>query len=78
MLMDDTILLSTSREKIEGKVAILQEFCSHSGMVINEDKTNIMTINGTNADRISLKVGTSIIQDCKRYTYSGVIFTQDG
>jgi hypothetical protein len=78
MLMDDTILLSTSREKIEQKIAILLEFCDQSGMVINEDKTKFMTINGLEADRSSLIVGTSTIRNCDRYTYLGAIYTQDG
>ncbi len=39
VLLDDTVLLATSRESMIKKVKILQEFCSDYEMVINESKT---------------------------------------
>ena len=39
VLMDDTVLLSTSREGMISKVKLLQSFCSEHCMVISEAKT---------------------------------------
>ena len=39
ILMDDTVLLATSRENITKKVELLNQFCKKYGMVINEGKT---------------------------------------
>ena len=46
LLMDDTIILATSRDRLKEKVEILLQFCHESGMVINQEKTKSMVING--------------------------------
>ena len=38
LLMDDTILLATSRDQCIKKVEVLRNFCNQSGMVINQSK----------------------------------------
>lgn len=38
ILMDDTVLLATSRENMIKKVKLLTEFCDKYGMVVNEKK----------------------------------------
>ena len=83
MMMDDTILLATSRKRAEEKVKILTDFCSRSGMAINEGKTQFMVINGDEEDKQPIEVEDSNgqllkIQNCNKYTYLGCIFTQDG
>jgi hypothetical protein len=83
MMMDDTILLATSRRRAEDKVKILTDFCSRSGMAINEGKTQFMVINGDEDDKQHIEVEDSNgqllkIQNCNKYTYLGCIFTQDG
>ena len=45
MLMDDTILLSTSKSCLTKKLKKCQEFCKAYGMSINEKKTKFMVIN---------------------------------
>ena len=40
MLMDDTVLFATSRERLVEKLNLLAEWCNKCGMVINEDKTH--------------------------------------
>ena len=40
MLMDDTVILATSRNSLESKLKILSEFCISHGMVMNSSKTN--------------------------------------
>ena len=50
-LMDDTVLLATSRANLVKKVQLLVQFCKKYGMVINEKKTNLMVINGNMHNR---------------------------
>ena len=45
VLMDDTILLATIRERLEKKFNIVQEFCKEYGMKVNLKKTKFMVIN---------------------------------
>ena len=79
LLMDDTILLATSRERCIEKLGILCEFCSRSGMVINApSKTKFMVINGNVKDREPLVYGNIVVQNCDSYIYLGAVFTQDG
>ena len=78
LLMDDTILLSTTREGCLAKLTILQQFYEDSGMVINQSKTKFMVINGSNIDRSPLISGSLMVDNCEAYTYLGSVFTQDG
>ena len=78
MLMDDTVLLASSREKIIEKFTILMDFCERYGMVINELKTKMMVINGTNVDRYDFTVGGIVVKHTKSYIYLGSPFTENG
>ena len=78
MMMDDTIILATTRERALEKIRILTEFCASSGMLINNDKTQFMVINGADGDRAPLVDGDLTIKNCMSYTYLGSVFTQDG
>ena len=78
LLMDDTILLATSRKDAIRKIAILHNFCESSGMVINMGKTKFMVVNGTEQDREKISVADLTVENCDSYTYLGAIFTQDG
>lgn len=40
MFMDDTVMLSTSRENMYRKLRILQKYCNEYGMKINNEKKN--------------------------------------
>ena len=46
MLMDDTVLMATTRESMIAKIKTLKDFCDRYGMVINLKKTKSMAING--------------------------------
>lgn len=50
VLMDDTVLLSSSREGLINKIRILKTFCNEHGMVINQNKTKFFVIRGTKDD----------------------------
>lgn len=78
MLMDDTVILATSREKMAEKLKLLDEYCTNSGMRINESKTKLMVINGTPIDKVSFPMSTIIVKHCDSYVYLGVVFTADG
>ena len=78
MLMDDTVILATSREKMEEKLKLLGEYCASSGMRMNKSKTRLMVINGSPMDRIPFIVSNVVIKHCSSYVYLGVIFTSDG
>ena len=72
------------KEKREEKLCLLLEYCHKSGMVINEDKTKFMVINGSALDRQDLNVWGSVsntvasIKYVDTYTYLGSKFTADG
>ena len=78
MLMDDTVILATSREKMEEKLKLLEEYCAKSGMRLNESKTRLMVINGTPMDKIPFFIANVVIKHCMSYVYLGVVFTSDG
>ena len=84
MLMDDTIILATTRERCIKKVKTLLDYCGEYGMIINEKKTKFMVI-GKLVGTIGPLVVTSSdqnhiykIEHCESYTYLGCIFTNDG
>ena len=77
-LMDDTIILATSRDRLKEKVEILLQCCHESGMVINQGKTKSMVISGNKEDRAPLLFHGLKIDNCEEYLYLGAIFTQDG
>ena len=78
ILMDDTIVLATSRDRLREKMEILMDFCRQSGMVINQKKTNLMVVNGNQEDREPMIFPELTVMNCEAYTYLGAIFTQDG
>ena len=78
LLMDDTIIPSTSRAQCIEKIKVLMSFCTEYGMRINEKKTKGMVINGTEDDQRTLDVDGKTIEHCTTYTDLGGIFTVSG
>ncbi len=78
VLMDDSVLLATSRQAMTHKVAIVQEFCENYGIKINQSKTKFFVINGEARDTEPLRVNGLVIDDCLSYQYLGSPFTSDG
>ena len=78
MMMDDTIILATTRQRMEEKARVLLDFCNQSGMLMNAAKTKFMVINGNDNDQRVLKLDDIVIGNCTSYTYLGCQFTQDG
>ena len=67
--MDDTVLLATNRENMIKKVQLLNQFCIKYGMIINEHKTKLMVINGTNVDRQPMSSNNLTIKHCDKYIH---------
>ena len=80
VMMDDTVLLSTTRKGMNQKIEILHEFCNTHGMVINSSKTKFMVINGSNEDKQPMvyTFNNEVINYCNHYIYLGSPFTDDG
>ena len=82
MLMDDTVIFATSRERLCQKLDVLTQWCNRSGMVINEDKTKFMAIGAEAHDKrpIMLKLhhGLVKVKHCLEYIYLGAVITSDG
>ena len=78
MLMDDTVIFATSRERVQEKLNILHEYCERNGMQVNESKTKFMAINGSPMDKVSFMMGNHCVRHCDSYMYLGVPITADG
>ena len=78
VLMDDTVLLATSREKMVHKIRILVDYCNAYGMKINQSKTKFMAINGSREEEEPMRVGDLVVDKCQKYIYLGSPFTADG
>eukprot|EP00914_Ancora_sagittata_P013201 GHVO01025696.1.p2 GENE.GHVO01025696.1~~GHVO01025696.1.p2 ORF type:complete len:105 (-),score=19.67 GHVO01025696.1:184-498(-) len=70
MLMDDTIILASNRQRAQEKVRTLTSFCEKYGMVVNEKKTKFMVINGDDDDYEELQNDRICIGNCDHYTFS--------
>ena len=78
LLMDDTVLLATSREKLITKFQIVQHFCKEYGMSINVSKTKFMVINGVSYERSPIISNGINVKYCPYYLYLGAYLTDDG
>ena len=54
------------------------DFCEKYGMAVNEVKTKILVINGTNKDREEFVCKGVTVRHAKSYIYLGSPFTEDG
>ena len=78
MFMDDTALVSTSKECIIERFKKCQELCDEYGMPINQIKTKFMAINKLKGDDISIKSNNITVEYCSSYLYLGAQITDDG
>ena len=78
MLMDDTVLLSTTREGIIEKFRKCQNFSKKYGMTINESKTKFMAINNAEEDKAKIVSHGVTVKYCASYIYLGAPITDDG
>ena len=78
MLMDDTVIFASNRERLIVKLNILDNYCQTHGMQMNESKTKFMVINGAGSDMLPIKLTDITVFMCQFYVYLGSIFTSDG
>ena len=78
LLMDDTVVLATSREMCEAKLKVVIQYCQEFGMDLNIKKTKYFVINGTQNDKIPLDVEGTTISYSSQYLYLGAWFTDSG
>merc|ERR1712121_627705 len=78
MLMDDTVIMATSREKCLKKLEAVLNFCEEFGMAINEKKTKFFVINSEVNDKRPLNLRGKTIGYSEKYMYLGSWFTDDG
>ena len=78
LMMDDSVIMATSREKLEEKIEVLLKFCNDYGMVVNELKTKYMIINHESEDKINIDTPAITIKYTNEYIYLGACITDDG
>ena len=78
MLMDDTVLLSTTRDRMKQKLALMKQYCNTYNMGVNLAKTKFFVVNSTAADKEPIMVDDLIVEWCDVYVYLGSPFTADG
>ncbi len=78
VLMDDTVILSTSRQGMLRKLSLMKTYCSDYGMIVNQTKTKFMVINDSDADMQPLEVQGMVVEHYNMYVYLRSPFTSDG
>ena len=77
LLMDDIVLLATSRDMCLRKLSVVMDFCHEYGMVLNEKKTKVMVIRGMDRDKEPLILQDVKIDYSSIYSYLGAWFSDD-
>ena len=78
LLMDDTVIVATSREMCIKKFDIMMNYCNEYGMQLNDKKSKFFVINKSVEDQVPITVQGQTINYCKHYLYLGTWFTDDG
>ena len=78
LLMDDTVIIATSRDMCQRKLEVLLDFCLEYGMTINEKKTKFFVINGGEMDKQPLRVENLTVGYSTKDLYLGAWFTDVG
>ena len=78
VLMDDTVLLSTTRRGMSTKLHLLDQYCRSHKTKINSKKTKFFVINDEPADRQPFVFEAFRVAWCDNYVYLGSVFTSDG
>ena len=78
MLMDDTVILATSREACLKKLDAVLSYCREYGMELNIKKTKFFVVNAQTDDRASLCIDGKKVDYSDKYLYLGSWFTDDG
>ena len=69
LLMDDTVIFASSRERMQTKLDTLHEYCAQHGMQVNVSKTKFIAINADND--MPFRLGDLNIESTDTYVYLG-------
>lgn len=69
LLMDDTIVLATSRQNLQTKLALLKECTDSIGMILHPTKSQFITVN--TEDNIAVTLDDVTISKTEKYVYLG-------
>ena len=78
LLMDDTVILATTRESCMLKLRALVDYCDDYGMRVNLKKTKFMVINGDENDRLDFTYKHITVKHQPTYLYLGAWITESG
>ncbi len=78
VLMDDTVIIATSRQSLLQKLTYLEKYCNEYGMIMNQKKTKLLVVNGDEQDRLPIQLGEVTIHNAQSYVYLGAVVTEDG
>ncbi len=71
VLMEYTVLLSTTRHGMEQKLILLNQYCQENGMLVNNMKTKFFALNCSPEEQASFIVGGMVVEWCNKYVYLG-------
>ena len=78
LLMDDTVLFATTKEKLVENFQKCQDYCEQYGMSINQKKTQFMVINNSKKDKEPIVSRGIAVKYCDTYVYLGALITDNG
>ncbi len=78
ILMDDTLLLSTSRARMKEKLSLVKQYCDEYNVRVNLAKTKFFVVRGAAADKEPIIVDDLTVEWCDMYVSLGSPFTPDG
>ena len=73
LLMDDTVIMATSREKLQAKLEALKAKADEIGMILHPTKSQYMTVNSVNKEPFLLD--DVVINYTESYTYLGAVLS---
>jgi predicted PolB exonuclease-like 3'-5' exonuclease len=79
MYADDVILLSETSEGLQNCLEKLHKYCEVWGLQVNIKKTKSMIFNNTGRlDPIKFTYNKNIVENVRKYSYLGVVFSNSG
>ena len=77
LLMNDTVLVATSRDMCAKKLSVVLDYCNEYGITINSKKTKFFVTEGDRADSEPFHIKNHEIAFSNKYIYLAAWFTTD-
>ena len=78
MYADDMLLLSKSENGLQNALNILKEYCHKWQLVVNVDKTKVITFNQKYNDQFRFLYGNEVLETVYEYKYLGLTIHRTG